>query len=136
MDACLVPTPRTYDTGDQCRPSSSPLPKYTNVTTHRSSTSVTESCCRSDEDARYCAEHTCFPSQFVCANGRCISPRFRCDHDNDCGDNSDERDCDYPSCGEQQFTCRNFRCVDSSVVRTCMLLPPAISNSQKSHTQN
>ena len=77
--------------------------------------------CRSDEDARYCAHRTCPATAFVCANGRCISPQWRCDHDDDCGDGSDETDCDYPPCGDGQFTCRNFRCIDLSAV--CIPLP-------------
>ncbi|KAJ8347018.1 hypothetical protein SKAU_G00284190 [Synaphobranchus kaupii] len=50
-------------------------------------------------------ERVCYPStecqiesvnckdQFKCDNGRCISPKLRCNLQNDCGDNSDERHC-------------------------------------------
>lgn len=33
---------------------------------------------------------TCNSKNFICANGECISSRFRCDGDFDCTDNSDE----------------------------------------------
>lgn len=33
---------------------------------------------------------TCNHKDFACANGDCISSRFRCDGDYDCLDNSDE----------------------------------------------
>lgn len=33
---------------------------------------------------------TCNHKDFACANGDCISARFRCDGDYDCVDNSDE----------------------------------------------
>lgn len=33
---------------------------------------------------------TCNHKDFACANGDCISARFRCDGDYDCADNSDE----------------------------------------------
>lgn len=77
----------------------------------------------SDENERYCAEHTCPAFSFVCGNGRCIAPHWRCDHDNDCGDGSDELNCQFPTCGPSEFTCSNFRCIDASEVKTvrCMV---------------
>lgn len=36
----------------------------------------------------------CTLDQFRCANGqKCIDPKLKCDHNNDCGDNSDEVGC-------------------------------------------
>lgn len=38
----------------------------------------------------YAEPVTCNHKDFACANGDCISSRFRCDGDYDCVDNSDE----------------------------------------------
>ncbi|XP_041098456.1 ST14 transmembrane serine protease matriptase a, partial [Polyodon spathula] len=47
------------------------------------------------------------PSQFRCANERCISQNLQCDGWNDCGDSSDELMC---TCKTDQFTCKNSLC--------------------------
>lgn len=47
-------------------------------------------CHDGEDEQQTCPPRTCQPHQFQCENGICISARFKCDHDNDCGDNSDE----------------------------------------------
>ena len=45
----------------------------------------------------------CSESEFRCKNHKCISGKWRCDYDNDCGDNSDEIECAAITCTSNQF---------------------------------
>ncbi|KAM7316467.1 hypothetical protein ACRRTK_024198 [Alexandromys fortis] len=70
-------------------------------------------------DDKHCVADTgtrCSQSQFTCLNGRCISPDWKCDNDNDCGDGSDELEtvCAFHTCRSTAFTCGNGRCVPYS----------------------
>lgn len=54
--------------------------------------------CRNKRDEENCTSsnvsNPCSLDQFRCANGqKCIDPKLKCDHNNDCGDQSDELDC-------------------------------------------
>uniref|UniRef100_A0A8C4XVC9 Low-density lipoprotein receptor-related protein 2 n=1 Tax=Falco tinnunculus TaxID=100819 RepID=A0A8C4XVC9_FALTI len=55
----------------------------------------------------------CDTGFFTCLNGQCISERWKCDNDNDCGDGSDELEsvCAFHTCQPTAFTCGNGRCV-------------------------
>ena len=35
----------------------------------------------------------CYDEYFVCNNGKCLYPVYRCDTIDDCGDESDEKGC-------------------------------------------
>lgn len=50
-----------------------------------------------------------------CANNYCIPGRWRCDHENDCGDRSDEVNCVYRNCTENEFRCNNELCIRSGL---------------------
>lgn len=51
----------------------------------------------SDEEPEVCATRTCPPTQFQCANKRCIPLNLVCDVEDDCGDGSDEP---FDTCSE------------------------------------
>ena len=61
--------------------------------------------------AQSLASKQCDTLQFACNNGLCISPTWKCDGDDDCGDNSDESHCRIMNCYNNEFRCNDGVCI-------------------------
>ncbi|XP_003372139.1 putative Low-density lipoprotein receptor domain class A [Trichinella spiralis] len=54
---------------------------------------------------------------FLCPSGRCISPSWLCDGEQDCEDNADEQNCSDRTCRKGEFKCANSnKCIPQSWV--------------------
>ncbi|XP_071528403.1 uncharacterized protein [Panulirus ornatus] len=53
----------------------------------------------------------CSESEFRCNSNKCIPSRWRCDHDNDCGDKSDEEKCSDHTCRSGLYQCSSGHCI-------------------------
>uniref|UniRef100_A0A670ZWC5 Very low density lipoprotein receptor n=1 Tax=Pseudonaja textilis TaxID=8673 RepID=A0A670ZWC5_PSETE len=64
-----------------------------------------ENDCGDGTDEEGCANITCNPEEFTCANGQCISKYFACNGQEDCSDGTDEEGCATSTCGAGDFQC-------------------------------